>query len=140
MKRVIEFTLAIVASVLIATPGLAQGTQCAGAGQDKMIILFDFDSSVVKENYHQPLKQWATRAQQRLIVCVVGMADKMGSTDYNQKLALRRAEAVAKMLEDEGIKRSVMDVRSEGESFFDNLSVAQRDVKQARRVEISYGR
>jgi outer membrane protein OmpA-like peptidoglycan-associated protein len=134
------FVVAVAAAITLATIAQVSAAECPGAGQDTMIVLFDYDSSEVKGDYQKTLKQWAARAKNRLVVCIVGWADKKGNAEYNKKLSLRRAEAVAKFLEQEGLGRSVMDIRSKGEALGQGMADVETKSKQARRVEISYGR
>ena len=47
---------------------------------------------------------------------VAGHADRSGSPDYNQRLSLRRAEAVAADLVSKGVSRSAINIQAFGES------------------------
>jgi OmpA-OmpF porin, OOP family len=62
--------------------------------------LFDFDKSVVKPAGRQALDAFAARLRgdQFETISVTGYTDRIGSAAYNQKLSMRRAEAVKSYL------------------------------------------
>lgn len=78
--------------------GGAAGTDAAaGLGR---VVLFDFDSFVVKESYRGMLEGHARRlsAAKGAKVVVEGHTDDRGGREYNLALGQKRAEAVAKSL------------------------------------------
>jgi len=68
---------------------------------------------------------------------VTGHTDTSGAADYNQQLSLRRAEAVARYLENKGVSAGRLQVRGMGESepVADNSTAEGRAMN--RRVVIS---
>jgi OOP family OmpA-OmpF porin len=69
-------------------------------------------------------------------VTVLGHTDSIGEDAYNLDLSRRRAESVAKLLEERGISKSVLTVEGHGETrpVADNGSPEGR--RKNRRVEI----
>jgi len=69
-------------------------------------------------------------------VMIEGYTDSTGSNDYNQKLSVRRADAVRTALIDMGIGSDRINTRGDGEAFpvASNKTAAGR--QQNRRVEI----
>lgn len=66
---------------------------------------------------------------------IVGHTDKSGSVEYNQRLAMKRADHVAKILVQQGVMPERISVYSQGESQpIAGLDHAIRD----RRVEFEY--
>ena len=67
--------------------------------------LFDFDKAVVKPNARTKLDDLVTRMKgvNLEVVIAVGHTDRIGSDAYNQKLSVRRAEAVKAYLVSKGI-------------------------------------
>ncbi|MDP4985837.1 OmpA family protein [Pseudoalteromonas tunicata] len=98
--------------------------------------LFDFDKSAVKET--QALKDLAAHlaANPQAQAAVTGYTDSQGSKEYNEKLALRRANAIAKYLTANGVNASQLTVKSVGETdlFASNATIAER--LNNRRVTI----
>ena len=66
-------------------------------------------------------------------VQVTGFADPSGSAGYNQRLSLRRANAVAAVLEQDGVPQSAITVRGDGET------TTGGSPGQDRRVDITLG-
>lgn len=101
------------------------------------IIWFDFDSAVPILQPKDILINIAAilKAHPELRVYVNGHACKLGKPDYNKKLALRRAQAVAKQLMELGVNADQLLVRTKGanEPFrFNGKHTLEKD----RRVEI----
>jgi OOP family OmpA-OmpF porin len=71
-------------------------------------------------------------------VTAVGHADSVGSSDMNQRLSERRAEAVKAYLLGKGLDASMIrtDARGELEPVADNETVAGRS--QNRRTEVTF--
>lgn len=82
------------------------------------IVFFDWDSAVPPESAMPTLQA----AAQNLAACgwrgltVTGHTDLSGSNAYNDKLSVRRAEAVAQMLAGQGAPRGQLNVSGAGES------------------------
>lgn len=101
-------------------------------------VLFAFDSDRLlpagAAALESVIEQIAGRSPSR--VSVLGHTDSLGDDAYNLDLSRRRAESVAKLLEDKGVSKSIMIVEGHGESrpVADNASPEGR--RRNRRVEI----
>jgi peptidoglycan-associated lipoprotein len=83
----------------------------------KQSVYFDFDKSVVKPEYRDLVRNQAEfiKAHKNDIVTVEGNCDERGSSEYNLALGSRRAKAVAKSLELDGVPVAQIKVLSFGE-------------------------
>ena len=102
------------------------------------LVFFDFDRADLTDRARQIIADAAQNAGrvQTTRIEVGGHADRSGSPQYNQRLSLRRAEAVAAELTRQGVARSAISVQAFGES---RPLVATADgvrEPQNRRVEI----
>lgn len=81
-------------------------------------IYFDFDSSDIRENERQHVADIAGELRRMNIDEVILMAhtDRAGDAEYNQKLSERRGHAVARALENYGIRASVIEEQAFGET------------------------
>ncbi|HEY9051225.1 MAG TPA: OmpA family protein [Gammaproteobacteria bacterium] len=78
-------------------------------------------------------KYLASHPEMRLKI--IGHTDKSGSVEYNQRLAMKRADHVAKILVEQGVMPEQISIYSQGESQpIAGLDHAIRD----RRVEFEY--
>lgn len=101
-------------------------------------INFEFDKSRLTLNALVLLNDYLARVEgQPLSVLVEGHADSVGSAAYNQRLSVRRAEAVSKWLDARGVKTELVKTVGFGESkpLVSGSSAASR--MQNRRVELS---
>jgi OOP family OmpA-OmpF porin len=100
--------------------------------------LFDFDKSVIKPEGKKVLDGVVSRLQDvnLEVVIAVGHTDAIGTDAYNNKLGMRRAEAVKAYLIAKGIEKSRVYTDSKGERqpIATNKTAAGR--AQNRRVEI----
>ncbi len=85
-------------------------------GEDK--LYFDFDDSRVKPEYYGELRAAAEVIKNSSMrVNITGYTDSKGSAEYNEKLSLRRAEAVKAKLMEFGLNENyIAGVRGLGES------------------------
>ncbi len=102
------------------------------------LVFFDFDRSDLTTRARQIINEAASNAGrvETTRIEVAGHADRSGSTQYNQALSQRRADAVAAELARLGVSRSSISVSAYGET---RPLVATGDgVREAqnRRVEI----
>lgn len=99
---------------------------------------FDFDKSVLKPAGKEKLDDLTGKIKDinLEVIIAVGHTDSVGSDAYNQKLSVRRAEAVKAYLVSKGIEKSRVYTEGKGEKqpVADNKTAAGR--AQNRRVEI----
>ncbi|MGP1629010.1 MAG: outer membrane protein OmpA [Giesbergeria sp.] len=99
---------------------------------------FDFDKSVLKPAGKTKLDDLVSKVQgiNLEVIIAVGHTDSIGSDAYNQKLSIRRAEAVKAYLVAKGIEKSRVYTEGKGEK----QPVADNKTKEGRaknrRVEI----
>ncbi|MBA4854013.1 OmpA family protein [Emticicia sp. BO119] len=102
-------------------------------------ILFGFDSYSLNQMSKDNLEKLAQtlKEYEDTNILVAGHTDNVGSEDYNMKLSEKRADAVADLLNNLGVKRSRMSVIGYGESapVVDNTTESGRD--KNRRVELA---
>lgn len=82
------------------------------------LVFFEFDSATLTPEAQQVLGQAAMSAQEgrATMVNVTGHADRSGPDDYNMRLSMRRAEAVANFMAAQGVPQRDMAIQAEGES------------------------
>ena len=106
---------------------------------DERTLLFDFDKSVVKEQYIPILKNVIDyMIENNYDVTIVGHTDSKGSESYNEKLAMRRATSVKEKLLELGLSsdRIVgLEARGELEPVASNETEEGR--AQNRRIEFN---
>ncbi len=99
---------------------------------------FDFDKSTLKPDGKSKLDDLASKLDSLNleVIIAVGHTDSVGSDAYNQKLSIRRAEAVKGYLVNKGVdaKRVYTEGKGEKQPVATNKSAAGR--AQNRRVEI----
>jgi OOP family OmpA-OmpF porin len=80
-------------------------------------VLFDFDKSVVKPEGRSKLDDLANKVKSinLEVVIAIGHADSVGSDEYNQKLSVRRAEAVKAYLITKGVETNRVYTEGKGE-------------------------
>ena len=102
------------------------------------IVFFDFDKASITAQAEAILEQAAATAKKGHAVHIelTGHTDLAGTVDYNNKLSLRRAEAVKAALVKLGLPATEIDVVGKGKS--DPLVPTKDGVRQPqnRRVEI----
>jgi len=101
-------------------------------------VNFDFDQSAVRPDSRPILDEAAAVLKQNpdVRVSVEGHTDYVGTDEYNEKLSVRRAEAVARYLANRGVTPSRMQVIGYGKSrpLADNATEDGR--AENRRVEL----
>ena len=99
---------------------------------------FDFDKSVLKPEGKAKLDDLVGKVKNinLEVIIAVGHTDSVGSDAYNQKLSVRRAEAVKAYLVSKGIEKNRVYTEGKGEKqpVADNKTAAGR--AKNRRVEI----
>lgn len=99
---------------------------------------FDFDKSVLKPEGRAKLDDLVSKIRDvnLEVIIAVGHTDSIGSDAYNQRLSVRRAEAVKAYLVTKGIERNRVYTEGKGEKqpVADNRTAEGR--AKNRRVEI----
>jgi OOP family OmpA-OmpF porin len=99
---------------------------------------FDFDKAVLKPEAQAKLSDLVEKMKTITVevVIAVGHADSVGSDAYNQRLSLRRAEAVKKFLVSKGVEANRVYTEGKGEKspVADNRTREGR--AKNRRVEV----
>jgi len=99
---------------------------------------FDFDKSVLKPEGKAKLDDLVAKIKQinLEVIVAVGHTDAVGSVGYNQKLSVRRAEAVKAYLVSKGIEKNSIYTEGKGKKqpIADNKTAQGR--AKNRRVEL----
>jgi outer membrane protein OmpA-like peptidoglycan-associated protein len=102
-------------------------------------LLYDFDSSVIRPDAGQNLRQLAVSLDKYsdTNLLIVGHTDSVGNDQYNQDLSVRRARAAFQYLAVEGVQTGRMTTagRGEMEPIASNDTDAGRQLN--RRVEVA---
>ena len=121
----------VVAPVPVAPPTASKVTYAADA-------FFDFDKSVIKPEGKAKLDDLITKIKDinLEVIIAVGHTDSVGSDSYNQRLSVRRSEAVKAYLVSKGIEKNRVYTEGKGEKqpVADNKTAEGR--AKNRRVEI----
>ena len=99
---------------------------------------FDFDKAVLKPAGIAKLDELVTRIKgiNLEVVIAVGHTDSTGPAAYNQKLSVRRAEAVKAYLVSKGIEQNRVYTEGKGETQPVASNATRQGRAQNRRVEI----
>lgn len=95
--------------------------------------LFATDSARIGSNGQQRLRSFFQSAN-AVSFSIIGHTDNVASDEYNMRLSQRRAEAVAKIAQDSGVRVSAMRGYGERKPTASNATAEGR--AQNRRVEI----
>ena len=119
------------AAVLVAPPAATKVTYAADA-------FFDFNKSVIKPEGKAKLDDLIGKIKDinLEVIIAVGHTDSVGSDAYNQKLSIRRSEAVKAYMVSKGIEKNRVYTEGKGEKqpVADNKTAEGR--AKNRRVEI----
>jgi OOP family OmpA-OmpF porin len=99
---------------------------------------FDFDKAVVKPAGKTKLDDLVSKVKgiNLEVIIAVGHTDSVGSDAYNQKLSVRRAEAVKAYLVSKGIEKNRIYTEGKGEKQPVASNVTNEGRAKNRRVEI----
>ena len=119
------------AAVVVAPPAATKVTYAADA-------FFDFNKSVIKPEGKAKLDDLIGKIKDinLEVIIAVGHTDSVGSDAYNQKLSIRRSEAVKAYMVSKGIEKNRVYTEGKGEKqpVADNKTAEGR--AKNRRVEI----
>ncbi len=119
------------AAVVVPAPTSEKVTFAAAA-------FFDFDKSVLKPEGRAKLDDLVSKMSglNLEVIIAVGHTDSVGSDRYNQKLSIRRSEAVKSYLVSKGVEKNRVYTEGKGEKqpVADNKTAEGR--AKNRRVEI----
>ena len=127
-----------VAAPKAAAPAAAPVKPAASKVTFAADAFFDFDKSVLKPAGKAKLSDLVAKIKgiNLEVIIAVGHTDSVGSDAYNQKLSVRRAEAVKAFLVSQGIEKNRIYTEGKGEK----QPVASNQTKEGRaknrRVEI----
>lgn len=101
-------------------------------------VLFDFNSAALRSASRDSLSQMADVFQKYpdTTINVEGHTDSIGSASYNQRLSERRAESVARYLENLGVRSSRINAIGYGKSQPRASNSTANGRQLNRRVEI----
>ncbi len=104
------------------------------------LVFFDFDKSAVAASGESVLDAVGTEVKSRSlnVLNVVGHTDRAGARTYNNRLAMKRANAVRDALVNRGVDASLIKVDGRGED--QNLVQTDDNVREPanRRAEITF--
>jgi OOP family OmpA-OmpF porin len=100
--------------------------------------LFDFDKAELKPRAREKLDEMVTKMQGAEIKAIhlVGYTDSVGADAYNDKLSLRRANAVRDYMVSKGVDSSVIDTEGRGKRDPVASNATKDGRAENRRVEV----
>lgn len=119
----------------------ADGSQQADSRiPDVKTIYFDYDRDTIKGEYESVVMAHARylRSNPDAEVVLHGHTDERGTREYNMALGERRANAVERFLNTQGVSSSQMSVVSYGEERPAERGDSDRAYSQNRRVVFNY--
>jgi outer membrane protein OmpA-like peptidoglycan-associated protein len=108
------------------------------AGNSQYIVYFDVDSWVLTSAGRSVVRDAAIRARTIGVskIFVVGHTDASGPSEYNLDLSRKRARAVLRALEGNGVQSNIIDVDWKGEFELANPTGPEDVDSRNRRVTI----
>ena len=116
------------------------GAATAGPAGVSRIVLFDYDSYVIKAEFQALIDSHARfiKASPSRKVAIEGHTDERGGREYNLALGQRRAEAVRRALGLLGVTDSQVEAVSFGKEKPSDSGSGEAAWAQNRRAEIAY--
>lgn len=113
----------------------------SGLDEGMFLVFFDFDRSTLNGTGVDVIQAVAAQAKKRndlQRITLVGHADTSGPDKYNQRLSMRRAEAVRAALADRGVSVDLLQTSARGES--DPMVQTPNNTREPanRRVEVRF--
>jgi OmpA-OmpF porin, OOP family len=103
-------------------------------------VLFDFDKAVIKPEGRSKLDDLASKVKgiNLEVVIAIGHADSIGSDEYNQRLSMRRSDAVKAYMVSKGIEANRVYTEGKGEKqpVADNKTAAGRAKNRRTEIEV----
>jgi OOP family OmpA-OmpF porin len=129
---------AVVAPAPAPAPAPAAPVAAASKVTYAADAFFDFNKSVVKPAGKAKLDDLVSKVKgiNLEVIIAVGHTDSVGSDAYNQKLSVRRAEAVKAYLVSKGIEKNRIYTEGKGEKQPVASNVTAEGRAKNRRVEI----
>jgi len=93
-------------------------------------VFFEFNAASLGNIERSTIDRLLAKAKSVKKVFLTGFTDSVGSSAYNNALALKRAEAVRNYLMEKGVKAEIIEFKGYGKCCYDG------DDKNSRRVEI----
>ncbi len=103
-------------------------------------VYFDYDSFVIRSEFQATLEAHAKylKADRSRKVSIEGHTDERGGREYNLALGQKRAEAVRKALQVQGVSDSQMEAISFGKEKPAVIGNSESALEKNRRAEFSY--
>lgn len=100
-------------------------------------VQFPFDSSVIAPQYNAEIKDFAQSMKENpnQTATISGHTDSIGDDGYNQKLSIRRANAVKDAIINEGVHAERLEAKGYGESKPIANNATKEGRQENRRVE-----
>jgi len=119
-------------------PAKPQAQQAPAYEKQLYVILFDSGSAAISTNARSTLQKLARELQsyQRVRINVVGHTDKQGDSNFNLKLSQKRANMVARELNNGGMPAAAIRIMWEGESTPAIPTIDGRPEQANRRVVV----
>lgn len=130
-RKISETAAARTEDFLSAEVNWRAGARTLEKLEDRVVIRFPFNS--VKKDFDPAVDAYLKELAEELKnsgdkVELTGHTDNVGGTAANEKLAMRRAKMIRDVLRKQGVKRSQIITRSEGE----NAPVASNETEEGR--------
>ncbi|QNI03004.1 peptidoglycan-associated lipoprotein Pal [Halomonas sp. SH5A2] len=122
------------------TSGADRSQQADSRIPDVKTIYFDYDRDTIKNEYESVVMAHARylRSNPDANVVLHGHTDERGTREYNMALGERRANAVERFLNIQGVSSSQMSVVSYGEERPAERGSSESAYSQNRRVVFNY--
>ncbi|MBD3583584.1 OmpA family protein [Flavobacterium selenitireducens] len=104
------------------------------SAQDKTEVFFAFDRHDLELSEKQKLDNWISQHPNSQVDAIYGYCDRIGSSQYNDSLSVKRANAVAEYLKSRQVATSGnLLIKGYGEDFEQS-----RDLSDNRKVAVLY--